>query len=394
MDFAPDLLNTEKFQSLRCGTCRGWLVLDEASFFRVVDGIEVTVQDLPVLFCQTCDLIYLPARSKGAILHHVEEAKRKDKPGVVVTRRPEAKQERFRYCRKVEFLYDSTDYHYIPGLYRGDGFLTPVFFSKGVLLKYMHHPEYVVELGSDTYGTIWRNGEHLLPLGINRNGKVIMWLGDLDQMPEQEQYYLRSENVPSDHDIGSDFYLGQIEAVFTDYSKERELFRLRSEFGAKCLKDHNFKLNVYDLEVFKLMAEVVRPVTWGEREVRGVVEALNKILVESLNSDGLKKSISGLKADEDVKALGGMKLLQKWLGLAYSSIDAASALSPFFVLYDFRIVVAHLIPADSAAKKLAFCYERMGLAEGNRSYETLYDALIGKLTHSYQLILGSPATTP
>ena len=47
------------------------------------------------------------------------------------------------------------------------------------------------------------------------------------------------------------------------------------------------------------MAEVVGPVTWGEREVRGVVEALNKILVESLNSDGLKKSISGLKAGED-----------------------------------------------------------------------------------------------
>ena len=92
--------------------------------------------------------------------------------------------------------------------------------------------------------------------------------------------------------------------------------------------------------------------------------------------------------------LGGMKLLQKWLGLAYPSIDAAAALGPFFVLYDFRIVVAHLVPAESATDKLTFCYERMGLAEETGSYETLYDALVGKLTHSYQLILGSPATTP
>ena len=106
-------------------------------------------------------------------------------------------------------------------------------------------------MGSDTYGTISRNGEHMLPFGINRGGKVIIWLGDLDQMPEQEQYYLRSENVPSDHDIGSEFYLGQIEAIFTDDSKERALFRLRSEFGAKCLTDYGLKANVYDIEVVR-----------------------------------------------------------------------------------------------------------------------------------------------
>jgi hypothetical protein len=390
MKLAPDLLNTKKLQSLKCETCGEWLVLDEASFDRTVDGIEVRVQDLPILFCHTCDLVYLPDMSKRAFLHQAEEAKRRKKPAVTVRRFPEAKQERFGYCQKVGFLYDPTDYHYLPGLERGTGFLTPVFFNKAVLLKYMNHPEYVVELCSDTYGTLSRNGEHLLPFGINRSGKVIMWLGDLDKMPEQEQYYLRSENVPSDHDIGSEFYLGQIEAVFTDYSKERNLFRLRSEFGAKCLKDYNLTLNVYDLEVFKLMAEVVRPVTWGEKEVRAVVEALNKILVESLNSEGLKKSIVSLKTGEDVQSLGGMKLLQKWLGLAYASIHTASALSPFFVLYDFRIVVAHLVPQESATKKLTFCYERMGLPEGNRSYETLYDALTAKLTETYELLLAAP----
>ena len=48
------------------------------------------------------------------------------------------------------------------------------------------------------------------------------------------------------------------------------------------------------------MAEVVRPVVWADKEVRGVVEALNKILVESLNSEGLKKSIAALKPNEEV----------------------------------------------------------------------------------------------
>lgn len=47
-------------------------------------------------------------------------------------------RQRFNYCQ-VPFSYDSRDYYYFPGLYRasGDGYLTPVFFNKEVLLKYI-----------------------------------------------------------------------------------------------------------------------------------------------------------------------------------------------------------------------------------------------------------------
>lgn len=37
-----------------------------------------------------------------------------------------------------------------------------------------------------------------------------MWLGDIARLPDAEQYYLRSENIDSDHSIGSEFYDGQI----------------------------------------------------------------------------------------------------------------------------------------------------------------------------------------
>jgi hypothetical protein len=391
VDFARDLVNPKKLQALKCDQCDGWLILEEMGFTRIVEGIEVAVEDLPVLYCHDCELVHLPGRSKAAVLRHVEEAKRTGMARVVITRKPEAKKRRFGYCQAVQFLYDPTDHDYLPGLQGRGGFLTPVFFNKAVLLKYLNHPDYVVELGSDTYGTIARRREHLIPFGVNRSGKVIAWLGDLDTLPPEELHYLRSENVPSDHDIGSDFYLGQIEAVFTDYSRERQIFRLRSEVAAKCLQDHGLKLNAYDLEVFKLMAEVVRPVAWGEKEVRGVIEALNKVLVESLNADGLRQGILTLKPDEPVKGLGGMKLLQRWTGLAYPDLDAGALLSPFFVLYDFRIVVAHLIPAN---EKLTFCYERMGLPEGSRSPETLYDALIAGITRSYEELLRATPAAP
>src|SRR5439155_382352 len=138
-----------------------------------------------------------------------------------------------------------------------------------------------------------------------------------------------------------------------------------------------------------LMNEVVRPVAWGEKEVRGVVEALNKILVESLNADGLRKSILALRSEADVKKLGGMKLLERWLAIAYPSIDASAVVCPFFVLNDFRMVVAHLIPADAAEKKLDACYERMGLPSESRTVEALYDGLIASLTQSYKVLLST-----
>jgi hypothetical protein len=81
---------------------------------------------------------------------------------------------------KVPFLYDPDDYYYIPGLERtfSVGFLTPVFFDKEVLLKYDASPTCQVKFASPTYGTI--DGESFsISFGINKNGRVVMWLGDI-----------------------------------------------------------------------------------------------------------------------------------------------------------------------------------------------------------------------
>lgn len=398
MNFPENPLSLDKHQSLNCDVCGHWLRLTLGSFEIEADGVKVDVQGMPVLGCPDCSAHYLPARSKGAILHHVEEAKRQGQNRVTVWRKPEAEQRRFRFCKKVEFIYDATDYDYLPGLQRpwDEGFLTPVFFNKSVLVKYRYHPSYVVELGSNSYGSIYKDQEHITAFGINRNGKVIIWLGDVDQMELAEQHYLRSENVPSDHDIGSDYYLGQIEAVFTEYSKERGLFHLRMGLAQRAFREYGLKLNQYDPEVIEVMAEVIRPVTWSEKEVRGVVEALNKVIVESLNNDGLRKCITSLEPATKFNGMKGLKLMEKWAGAAYG-VDAPRIMKPFFVLYDFRIVAAHLISADSAEKILASCYERMDIAEGSRILESLYDAVIDGLIASYAELAAAtpkqPATT-
>lgn len=86
---------------------------------------------------------------------------------------------------KVGFLYDRDDYYFLPGLIREwkKGFLTPVFFNIEVLLKYMHHPNYSIDFGADTYGQIYKNNEHMISFGINENNRIIMWLGDINNLP-------------------------------------------------------------------------------------------------------------------------------------------------------------------------------------------------------------------
>src|SRR3546814_5372066 len=79
-----------------------------------------------------------------------------------------------------------------------------------------------------------------------------MWLGDVAKLPKFEQYYLMSENRPSDHCIASEFYDGQIECIFTDPTRENVLFAVRSEFLAACFNRLGSKLAPLDTEVLDL----------------------------------------------------------------------------------------------------------------------------------------------
>jgi hypothetical protein len=73
-----------------------------------------------------------------------------------IARRKISKLEKAFPLTKVPFLYEAGDYYCIPGLVRDwdDGFLTPVFINKMVLLKYDADPAYQVSFASTTCGNI------------------------------------------------------------------------------------------------------------------------------------------------------------------------------------------------------------------------------------------------
>lgn len=364
-------------QRIYCSKCSTHLDLSFSDFDEDVSGVHISLSGLPVLVCPSCNSTYLPDMSRFSVIELHRQAIERKAKNVTVKRNKTARNFGF---TNVPFQYDSDDYKYIPGLARqfNEGFLTPLFFNKEVLIKYDVHPSYRVTFASRTYGSI-RQGENFdIPFGINRNGLVVMWLGDIARLPINEQFYLRSENVLSDHSIGSEFYDGQIEAKFTDQPLEDQLFKQRSILLEAWFLHFGEKLAHLEKEVLDLAITIRRPVVDTPTERRNVVDALNKVYIESIDNNVLERIL--IKIGQNPEKLGSLKRLQKVLERIAPKEDIAEAISPLYVLYDLRVAYSHLGSEEGQQGKLRFVQARLGLAEGSgllAIYDTLIPALNG-----------------
>lgn len=366
-------------QHLYCDKCGGYLTLTFRLFDENVSGIHIRIEGLPYLSCDNCNLHFLPDDSRFAIIYLHEQATKKKSDVVKVTRNKTNVDYEF---TKVPFIYDSDDYKYIPGLKRpfDEGFLTPVYFNKEVLLKYDASPTYRLSFASTTYGEMRQGDDFSIPFGVNKNGKVIMWLGDIAQLPETEQYYLRSENVESDHSIGSEFYDGQIEVKFTEHSKEDALFKKRSVFLEECFKRFGVKIAHLDKEVYDLALSFNAPIVDTEKERRHVADTLNKIHLESFDNNALGQILNGFSIDP--KKLGSIKRIQGVMEQIASPVEVSNVISPFYVLYDLRVAYSHLGSKEGNEEKLQSVRERLGTSSEAGLLE-IYSALIDQLGNSY-----------
>jgi len=287
----------------------------------------------------------------------------------------------------VEFVFDKDDYYFIPGLVRpwNIGFLTPVFFNIEVLLKYSYHPSYSLELGANSLGSIYKGQEYLIQFGVNPNGKVIMWLGDVGELEVEEQHYLRSENVQSDHSISSEFYEAEIEVKWANPSNERFLLTQRLQLYEAVLHKLGTSISQLLPETIKVAPKIKRPLVSTEEAFSEVIIPMNMIFVESINNQELKRVLEAQGVD--VKDKKGLKLFELWIQSVLKIEDAKDIVSPLFVLYDLRIAMAHLQSSEGKENKFGFACERLGLDKNERDYLKVFDALIGALSSAYKVLL-------
>ena len=208
-----------------------------------------------------------------------------------------------------------------------------------------------------------------------------MWLGDIARLPETEQFYLRSENVQSDHSIGCEFYDGEIECKFTDRTTEDKLFEQRSRFLEVCFTRFGQKVAHLEKEVLDLAISIRRPVVDTPVERRNVADALNKVYLESLDSMALEKILKSLGVD--VSKLRSLKRLQKLVEATIPGKDIAGTMSPLYVLYDLRVAYSHLGSHEGQEEKLRFVKERLGLSHGSDFFD-IYDRLLPAIRAAFK----------
>lgn len=287
-----------------------------------------------------------------------------------------------------DFIFDLNDYRKIPGLFRPwDGerpFLVPVFFEKNVLTRYLYDPAYRCEFCSETYGTIYSNGDYI-SFGINPNGLVIMWLGDIDRLEEKEKLYLLSHNVPSDHDIHSEFYDAQINVKFTDPIKEVDLLVTKNKLNEAINK--RFKFRLFQTEypntdtLFSACSKYKKLLLGGEDDFKRIISEWNEFLVEDIDVAGLKSYLRDAK--QNVDNLKSIKLLEKFIEIALGMSDISDKLMlPYYALYNLRIWADH----RNSEKKYFETLELLGL-DKNIGYLGTYQALLERLLNFHNNLL-------
>lgn len=353
---------------LKCPICKDYFFLEVplVRFEKNNRGVDYKV---PMFKCHTCDNIkhFFP-------YEEWEEMAEKDRNGLkegdYVRMVFEYERKKFERYDHLGFKYDPIDYHFIPGLERAhdEGYLQPVFFDKDLLLFYNNHPEYSVKLYSFSSGNIYYQGKSLFKwgFGINRNGKIFKWLGDLNEdfePPNMVSHLKRfqASNIESDHDIFSTFYLSQNpfspSDAFQSSDNENKIFQLKNKFELKV--EEYFGFILAKIEVSNLSNYYKHPILEERHQVFSAYLNLSKYIIENIQTDELKNILFeyGVSKNE-IKGLRSIKLFELFLSKVLFVQNIDDKITPLYVLYDLRNIHGHF-SGSSSEEKYDSCKERL-----------------------------------
>ena len=293
----------------------------------------------------------------------------------------------------VKFEYDPLDYFMIPGLVRefNIGYLTPVFFNYDVLNKYIDNPKYTTNYTSNNTIVDIRGDNLSITLGINNKKNIIAWLGDLYLMPLSEQKYFLSENIPSDHDLASEFYDSHICVEWPELSNEQYIIENILELNNIIPSFPLFLIEEKDTSTF--LADIHPPKYNTAKDFLNITVQLNKYITENINVKNIKYYLKKNYSDtlpKDFSSYGSMKTIVLFFQILANKnnidIDISKLLSPLFVLYDFRSLGSHKAD-ESYVIKFSSCMERLNINESDfDNYLYIYNILIERLSEMFLVL--------
>lgn len=186
-------------------------------------------------------------------------------------------------------------------------YLTPVFFKKEVLQRYLSHPDrYSVEDGYLRCQSLWG-----MAIDNHHKDYVSAYLGDLGRdLPEQEQNHWLQYNVATSEKLSAVAF----QRDFLCISAESNMSDLKFKAGFKNFQKKWHQSFSWDLflplaESDEYNIKLLRiPITESQEEFDHQVLSLVKTIIDSLNE---KEIVKQLKNSGDLK--GGISKLERWL---------------------------------------------------------------------------------
>lgn len=356
-----------------------------------ISDYRISISECPIMVCENCGHLHLcPCVIYETQKTYLKMVDKCEKNSFLRMR----SDVRYNYAEAACFIYDSRDMA-IPGLgvdldpTNPPGYSCPVYFDRKVLNAFYADNDYELDLFSESYGILARKGtdgwqyEWDLPFGINKNDKVIMFLGDLHRINKSDNaiHLLKAYNTESDHVIvATEFYQAQLNCMFSDPIKEKRIVSLRNAFFKKILKDHGINLFHLESEVEAKGNSLNKPINYSEEEVSRNVIILDGVLNEGIDCVELRKLCVKLSipVPPNFEELRTRKLLQMVIASKAGEAKARDLMAALFCLNDMRVCFAHLISNDTMDRYKANVVNAFGLRDFN-DYRKLYDTLIEKL---------------
>lgn len=395
--------NTNFCKPLKCPECDGFLKLEYHTFNSITSSYKFAFNNSVFFHCSNCDYLSLTQECKEVIdifisllynKDHINSAEVDFKDNFL--NMPPIRNAIQNFIDKnetVKFEYDPLDYFMIPGLVRefNIGYLTPVFFNYDVLNKYIDNPKYTTNYTSNNTIVDIRGDNLSITLGINNKKNIIAWLGDLYLMPLSEQKYFLSENIPSDHDLASEFYDSHICVEWPELSNEQYIIENILELNNLIPSFPLFLIEEKDTSTF--LADIHPPKYNTAKDFLNITVQLNKYITENINVKNIKYYLKKNYSDtlpKDFSSYGSMKTIVLFFQILANKnnidIDISKLLSPLFVLYDFRSLGSHKAD-ESYVIKFSSCMERLNINKSDfDNYLYIYNILIERLSEMFLVL--------
>lgn len=388
----------KRYHMHKCSKCGGVRELSINHVDVQIEDRKMHFKELLVLTCIECNSSCIPKHSKemidGCYKIMVEEGQYEGEQFFRGYRKE------FDYCVNHAFLYDHRDYYNIPGLSFDDehsveGFLTPVYFTKKVLLYFMQDPDYRVRLGAETYGDLSYKNQWSIPFGINRNGKVVFWLGDLNYLDDLTLNIMKPHNIDSDHQlIASEFFAAQMCCVWSEPNKELRICSQKNALFEALDTKYNVSLFHLEDEIKQQKDNYVKPIILTERTIEPTINMLHKVLVEGVNISELRKLYLQVvpSPNQDYKKWKSIKFYQALLeGILAKNDYVKEIIAPLYLLNDFRQYYDHLLSSEKKESIRNNIIQSLNISSFDNMTD-IYNELLRRLSLLFEyLVLGYTA---